>query len=263
MSLAIKFGDSGDKNAISGVIYFDAVTDYSKDYSGRVTEHPIEAGASVSDHYISANPKFRISGVISSVDFSSIPSLVVLEGEQLLNRNSTPSPVSVLDLGSLSQFLPGVVSQFLPSVSPSILSDSSNRTNYKMQIEQLLEKLLTGLYYNEERARWENRMTPTTLFEMQGATPVRPIQNLIITNFSSKEDEGSGDALMIEMSLEQVKFVTLEKVDAPKPQRSTPTARGTTKTQEKGNATTTTVSEPPVINPTVRGEIREARGGTP
>lgn len=262
MSLAIKFGDSQDKNAVSGVIYFDAVTEYSKDYSGRVTEHPIEAGASISDHYISANPKFRISGVISSVDFSAIPSILVLDDEQVLNSNPPPMPVSVLDLGSLAQFLPGVVSQFIPSVTPTILVDPTSRVNYKMALEMLLETLLSGLYYNEDRKRWENRMTPTTLFEMEGINPTRPIRDLIITNFSSKEGPESGDALIIDLSLEQVKFVTLEKVDAPKTQKKTADSRATTEKQNKGNATTTTDTPlPEDVDPSVPGELSSAQGG--
>lgn len=264
MSLAIKFGDSQDANAVSGVIYFDAVTEYSKDYGGRVTEHPIEAGASVSDHFISANPKFRISGIISSVDFSSIPSSLMLDGEPVLNNGSTPTSVSVVDLGGLTQYLPGVVTQFLPSIPPTIVVDPSGRTNYKMSVEILLEKLLSGLYYNEERKRFENRMTPTTLFEMQGNTPTRPIQDLIITRFSSKEDADSGDALMIELALEQVRFVTLEKVDAPKAQKGSPTARATSEKKNKGNATTTTgpLSSAPISPPsrqTTRGELESGR----
>lgn len=257
MSLAIKFGDSTDPNSVSGVLYVDAVTKYDKTYGGKVTEHPIEAGASISDHYISSNPKFKITGVFSSVDFSSIPSQLSLDGERVSNSNFAPSAISVSDVGSkLLKYIPDVISQFMGGTGSSILSDSSSRKNYKMDIEMMMEKILTGLYYNENRKKWENRMTITTLFEMEGNIPTNSITDLVITSFSVSEDSDSGDALFFDMSLEQVKFVTLEKAEAPKAAKKSSTARSTADAKNKGNQPANVDVEPePRVG--VLGQINE------
>src|SRR5690606_29729368 len=112
MSLAIKFGDSTDQTSLSGAIYFDVVTQYNKNLGGRVTEHPIEAGASITDHYIFKNPVYSISGVISHIDFSPIASLLDLDGDPVMNNQTPPQPLVVNDLGAgLERFIPGVVGQ--------------------------------------------------------------------------------------------------------------------------------------------------------
>ena len=103
MSLALKFGDlQAGGSDIKGIIYFDAVTVYTKDYSGKVTSHPIEAGASISDHFVSDNPKFKISGVLSHVDWSPVPEKIsggALDGE-VTNLNIEPEAVQTSNLGS-------------------------------------------------------------------------------------------------------------------------------------------------------------------
>ncbi|MCK9530503.1 MAG: hypothetical protein M0R77_08080 [Gammaproteobacteria bacterium] len=259
MALAIKFGDLTDTTSVSGAIYFDAVTEYKKNYSGRVTDHPIEAGASVSDHYISNNPKIQIAGVISSVDFSNIPSQLILDGDPVINNNDQPSAVSVGGLGGkLRQFLPGVVTQFLPQVNPSVSVDQSERTDHKDTIDQLMKELMNGLYYDTQKGKWVNRMTPITLFDVFGGFPFPVMQDLIVVKFSSEESVENGDALVFNMELEQVRFVSLESADAPNPQNNTPTQRATTPTKEKGNVPSTPSSTSQSPRPDVMSNVGRA-----
>lgn len=239
MSLAIKFGDSTDTTSVSGAIYFDVVTEYDKQYRGRVTNHPIEAGVTVSDHFISDNPKVRISGVITSVDFSNVPSNLTLDGEQVINNGRAPSAVQVGGLASLKQYLPGVVSQFLPQVPPTIVVDGVSRINHNRDIDMRFKELINGLMFDTERGTWVNRMTPITLYEIEGGVAVAVMENLIATRFSTKEDSETGDSLEFELELEQVRFVTLEEAEAPKAQKGTSVQRQTTPTKEKGTASST------------------------
>lgn len=249
MSLAIRFGDPTDSTSVSGAIYFNAVTDFSKSFSGRVTEHPIEAGASVTDHYISKNPQVRISGVVSSVDFSYIPEYVILDGEPVINRESIPSAVEVGGLGGLKQYLPDVVSQFLPALSPQVVVDNQNRKNHKSDIELKMKELMNGLYFDPKRNMWVNRMTPTTLYEVDWYSTTVVMDNLIVTKFQVKETVDTGDSLEFDMELEQVRFVTLEEAEAPKPQKNTPTERSTKPTENKGNQSSTPTPAPVTSRP--------------
>lgn len=239
MSLAIKFGDSNVNNSVTGVIYFDAVTDYSKQYGGKVTEHPLAAGASITDHYISSNKKYKIKGVISGIDFLSLPLNFKIDGEDIYNKKDYVLPVSIPSLNILDSFLPDVISQFLGTDSPSPIISPQAVKDYRLDIENALEQILHGLYYNEERKKWENRMTLVTLFELNGAeVPSKIIENLAITSFNIEENAESGDALFFDMSLEQITFAKLEKAEAPKPANKSKTARATQEKKNEGNVQT-------------------------
>lgn len=261
MSLAIRFGDPTDTTSVSGAIYFDAVTDYSRQYTGRVTDHPIEAGASVTDHFISQNPKVKISGVISSVDFSNIPSMLSLDGERVLNSERAPSAVQVGGLGSLRQYLPGIVSQFLPTISPNVIVDGNSRKNHNRDIDMRFKELMNGLRFDTERGTWVNRMTPITLYEIDNGVAIAVMENLIATNFFSHETVQSGDSLEFDLEMEQVRFVTLESAEAPKPQRNSATARATEPSKDKGNQPSTPAVRPPNERVTVIGSGSEAIRG--
>lgn len=251
MTIAIKFGDNNDVRSVSGVIYIDAVTNYSKNMGGKTAQHPIEAGASIVDHYIADNRTFRVQGVLSSVDFSSLPNMVRIEGETPINSNGVPSDVSVGTTGSgLYSLLPDVVTQFLGVRRPEVSVDMSERSNYRTEVEGMLEEILHGLYYNEERDKWENRMTLVTLFEMGvgTSTPENIIEDLVITGFNITEDSESGDAMFFDMSLEKVTFVTLEKAEAPSPPKGTKASRTTAEQKKTGTQT---------------GEVEKADGTVP
>lgn len=264
MSLAIKFGDSTNQNSLSGSVYFSAVTSYTKDHSGRVTEHPIEAGASISDHFISNNPKFSIEGVISSVDFSNIPSMVFLGDtlDPVENNRPEPIPVSILDTSGLRRLIPGVVDQFIPVSVPTVTMEQPFPGSYKMSMENLFESIINGLFYNPTRKRWENRMTTAILYELEGSQVTKPIPNLVMTSCRVSEDEESGDSLFVSMSFEQVRFVTLEKAEAPKP-TETKTQRGASEKKDMGNkpGTIDNPKNPPNDRVTVQGEMNKAVGG--
>ena len=237
MSIAIKFGDETNENSLAGVLYVDATTDFSREYSGKVTEHPIEAGASVTDHFISSNPRIKISGVFSHVDFSQYPKNIKIDDNQLvINSNSRPNAVNASDIGtSLSRFIPGAISQFLPNIPVNVSIDATARVNYRDFIETFMRELITGLYYNKDREKWENKMTPSTIYVVENGIPLPFMQDLILVNFSVKEDADTGEALFFDASFEKVNFVTLEKAEAPKPQRNTADSRATSKTENKGS----------------------------
>lgn len=261
MAIAIQFGDSNDNSSVSGVIYIDAVVRYEKRMGGKTAQHPIEAGASIVDHYISNNMALRLQGVVSSVDFSPIPSLVFLENESPLNFNPPPQEVSVGGLGSgLYSLLPDVVSQFLGNSQSEVSVDTFERESRKGEIEALMEDILHGLYFNEERRKWENRMTPVTLYEMGIGSfePETIIEDLVITQFVSTEDVESGDALFFDMTLEKIQFVTLEEAEAPNPPRGSKAERTTSEKKETSpNFDSGQVSEQP-ISTTGMGGTRRA-----
>lgn len=237
MSIAITFGDLQNPMSLAGAIYFSATTDYSREFKGKVTEHTIEAGALITDHYVADNPVVKVSGVISSVDFSNIPSNLLVEGMQVFNNQAPPNPVNVFDKGgTLRSLVPDVVSQFMPNLLSSVVQiDGLERENKRDEIESFLLEVMSGLVFNEDRQRWENRMTHSKLFMVDGITTQLLYDNLVCTSISIKENADTGDELDISMVFEQVRYVTLEQAEAPTPPKKSTTAKKTEPEKDKGN----------------------------
>lgn len=237
MSIAITFGDFEDTSSLSGAIYFNAVVNYGRRYSGRVTEHPLEAGVKVSDHFISDNPIYTIRGVISSVDLSNIPSMAFPDDQPVINNQPQPSAVSTNSAGGgLMKFIPASVTQFIPpNLSINVQMDSTPRESSRDEIESLLKELMGGLFLDEETGKWQNRMTTSKLFMMDGFITSPPIEDLVLTSVNVVEDENSGEELTLELTMEQVRFVTLQDAEAPNPPKPSTTATKTSPTVEKGS----------------------------
>ena len=62
MSIALQWGDAESDQFV--FVYLDAVTSYKEDHQVKVTEHPIDGGANIADHFVKSNPRVIISGVI-------------------------------------------------------------------------------------------------------------------------------------------------------------------------------------------------------
>lgn len=236
MSIALKFGDLADPTQLSGVIYLDSTTNYSKNFSGRVSSHPLGSGATVSDHFTSDNPRIEISGVISGADLSAFPSNLTIDGGRVLNSNPQPPAAIVSNLPStLRKLVPDSLGQWIPNLVPAIIGGSSSRTDYKEEVEALLETIMTGVFFNEQRSRWQNRMTLITLYETVGSYSGKSIPNLVLTNYRTREDAESGDALFLDLTFEQVRFSTVERAEAPAPRRGTDIDKASKVSKDKGN----------------------------
>lgn len=236
MTIALKIGN--EDSQVQGFIYLDAVTRYDKDLSGKVTSFPVDSGANISDHYISNNPKFTLEGVISDVDITGGSALVSIENQKPLNSRGMPNTAQIVGQENALQFLPSVVKQFFERSSSSVSVDSFTQTNIPI-VEMLFEELMRGTYYNSADNRWRNKMTPTTLYEMDGSNFVSAKTDLIITNVGFSEDPDSGDALKISLTLEKVRFVTLEMTEVGK-SATTATQKKTSGTVNKGTPPTET-----------------------
>lgn len=219
MSLAIRWGDPTKTEEPSGFIYLDAVTAYSQDYRGQVTKHPVDSGASISDHFIKENPVYTISGVISGTDLSAIPWMITdQEGNKPINAQEQPVSISLNSSASgLLQYLPDSIGQFLSVSLPSVESFGNTRTdlNYEILVKDLLKGILNGIRYDQKKDKVVSNIQTVDLYEFDGSNIRDIISDLVITNFRIREDQDTGDALFLDLTLEQVTFASLEKVELP------------------------------------------------
>ena len=213
MTIALKIGD--ENSQVRGFIYLDAVTSYTKNLSGKVTSFPVDSGVNISDHFISNNQKISFEAVVSDVDITGYSDLVQLDGEKPLNAHPRPPQAQISGQNSALQFLPSSVKQFFERSEASVTSTGDAPTNTPV-VEALLEDLLRANYYNEADKKWRNKMTFTTLYEMNGTNFVNAKTELVMTDVSFSENPESGDALYMSFALEKVRLVTLDKTEMPK-----------------------------------------------
>lgn len=213
MTIALKIG--GEDTQVKAFIYLDAVTMYTKNMSGKVTSHPVDSGVDISDHFISNNQKFQLDGVITAADITGISDLVRIGSEKPMNARARPSQPVITGPDETLKYLPQGAKQFFQQGTPSVQSTSSNLEVSLPEIEEVLNILMTANYYNEVDKRWRNKMVTTVLYEMDGNNFTNARTDLVITDVSLKEDPDSGDALFISLSLEKVRFVTLNQTQIP------------------------------------------------
>jgi hypothetical protein len=219
MTIALSWGDDNItdlNNATSGFIYFDAVTAFTQSYTGQVTKHPVDSGGVISDHFIVNNPKFSLSGVITSADISvGVQDIESISGAKPYNVREAPTAVSVNSSNSsmLQKFIPDSVGQFMAPSNPEVVVDSA-----RVNLEENIRDSLTKLIYKatSDDAYVDNKITLVRLFEFDGSVLRRSTTRLVVLDVKFKEDANSGDALYCEISFEQVTFVFLQRTVLPK-----------------------------------------------
>lgn len=219
MTIAIKWGSTDTPDEPSGFVYLDCVTSYARQHRGSVTRHPVDRGASITDHYTPENPIYEISGIITGVDLSDIPSKIRdLDNQGVLNQKAQPQAVSFsqTDTGLL-QFLPDSIGQFFDVGTPQPIIDIEARTDlsFEILVADLLEQLMSGEKWSTKNQRFESNIQLVEIYEFDGVNIRDITDSLVITNFSIYEDDSTGDALHLDLTLEKVKFVTLEKAQVP------------------------------------------------
>lgn len=209
MTIALKIGSQDAE--VQGIVYLDSVTSYSRSLKGKVTSHPVDSGSNISDHFVANNPSFTIRGVVSYVDITGTSSLIDINGDVPVNSRYRPDTVTITEQDSVMRYLPGTVKQFFGRSEASV-DGAIEAQNTQPQVVELFNQLMSGVYYNQAAKRWQNKMTTTVLYEMDRYNFVNAVTDLVITSVDFDEDADSGTALYVNISLEKVRFATLERV---------------------------------------------------
>ena len=243
MSLAIKWGDSNRQDKPSGFIYLSAVTSYTQDYRGQVTKHPVDTGASITDHFVKENSVYNISGVVSGADISYIPFSVAYEyfGGQPGNTLIQPAEINITEEGSgLLKYLPDSVGQFLTPSLPTVQMFGESRVDFFVEelTRDQLSYLMEGVTYDPIKDKVVSNIQLVSIYEFDGVSLRYIIPRLVITNLRTREDSTTGNALYLDLTLEQVTFATLERVTIPQDVQSALTKKVSTK-KKKTSANST------------------------
>ncbi|WP_145006035.1 phage baseplate protein [Pseudomonas oryzihabitans] len=200
----------------SQFLLFDTVITYSKSLTGQVTKNPI-AGSSVTSNFTAENPTFSFTGVISYADLGNSTLFRDEDGGIADNVIEQPSAVKVNESSStLTNLIPSSISQFLPQSNANVSMDSA-RTNYKDFVDVILQRLMSGEVLDEATGRMRTAMRTNTLYEFDALGAIIKLhKDLVLTSYSVKEDESTGDSLVCDLTFEKVKFVKLRTSALPK-----------------------------------------------
>lgn len=227
MSLSLRWDDENG----GGMLYFNAVTSYTQDYSGKVSQHPIDAGGVITDHYIKANPRFKIGAVITGIDISTGNYLIEdLDGNIPYNVDPPVNPVSVnsTDQSVLQKFIPDSIGQFLSDDAPEVVMDGA-RTDLLEHIRRILIKLTSGEIFDATTGQYVPNIQLLNLFEYDGYKITRIVSRLVMTNVTFRETPDTGYALYCDFSFEQVTFANLKQTTIPQDVQSTLKKKASTK----------------------------------
>jgi hypothetical protein len=215
MSVALQWGYySKIPSKSKGFLYFDAVTSLREQYSGQVTENPIDGGGKITDHFTRDNPVITLSAVLSGVDISINGVDITdgsINGEAPQNRKDRRAvktqSVSVGNpaKNALTKYLPDVVGQFFKPTKPDI-SLPAQEVDTLRQMKDKLKSL-----FDDDGA------TIVSLYEYYGNNLKTPaISNLVMIGLSFSETPEQGEGLFCEITLKQVRFTYTKKENIPK-----------------------------------------------
>lgn len=211
MTIGIKLPVAEDNSEDGFFLYFDSVTTYTRSIRGSVTKNPTARGPAITDNFVSENPTFGFSAVVSFADISSTHSLV-RDDEANLANNALDQPTAAIvgnKLSGLLNFLPESIGQFLPVDVQGVTVDAV-RTNYKDYVETCLNRLMSGEVYNPKTKKIETRIRPIKLFEFQGVELSKIYNDICLVSMDVRETVDSGNALFCDLQFEKVKFVRLK-----------------------------------------------------
>lgn len=186
------------KNATGDILSFDAVMSIKEDYQSRVTEHPIESGGNVTDHVVKQNLKIGINGVFSDYSPTNNQNFSFSNNDEDFKsgsvKNSRDSTPLVTTTGNTND---ASLIGYNYSVEPSV-----DRVNNIQEVKQLLINM-------------QRQGEVVTIFEIEG-TGLRKNSlhtNSVITSIGFSEDENSGEALYVNMTVSVVQFADSKSVD--------------------------------------------------
>lgn len=189
------------KNDNSDFIYLDVVTKYSKNYSSKLSQHPVDGSGVITDHVTKNNPKISLVGSITGADFNfSKPQLTSEDRSyigigQLLISTDIAREVEVSNDNNPTNLFPDVVGQFFSDSLPEVTNLSEGRS--ESYSEKALVNVLRSFYENKDKL---------TLYEFDLGSVVDTLEDVFITNLDVSEAFESGDAIKFNITLEKATF---------------------------------------------------------
>lgn len=193
------------------MIYFDAITSYTRTYSSSVSKHPLSKGSNITDHISKENPSFSFSAFVSNGGWSNVFGVEsspfdILSDIRFYNGRPQVQRVSVsLDTNSFVKYLPDSLTQFFSSDTSRVSMDEKSDTNYTLDIETSLIEISES-----------GELVTLYEFNSDGSLRKDALSDVAITSVAFAEDADTGDGLNIDISCEKIFYVYSQTATIPK-----------------------------------------------
>jgi len=204
----------GLKTSEGVVLMFTAVTAFSQNRNVDVTRHPVESGSVISDH-ITQNPlSISISGIFVGRDFEAeqVDDYLFMDGLSTGVALSYIGAAPVLtDYVSISSDKPSSLQKLIPQGFSNLLSPALPAVTLE---EGLQPTSLDSIQLLLES--WQKTGKDLTVLIFENNLLKNITTSCVIKSLSIAEDADTGDSLAVDLSLEEVRFVTLGKASIGK-----------------------------------------------
>jgi len=159
----------------SVILVFDAALESARDYSAKVTSHPVETGVEIADHVTLENPKFTLKGVVSDAAFLTPFEQIA----SFANRAASgiTSAIASTQVGASA----------LKSLGIDIVAKDSRAMSAYQDLQFLYrERKFLTLQFGDEP----------------------PYNNLILTKLNVPKDKNIGSAFIFDLEFEQIRVVS-------------------------------------------------------
>jgi hypothetical protein len=192
-------------------LFWECVTSESHEHTSTVTEHPVEAGANISDHYRTELDKLELDMWLSNepIDYNSPNGIAAQYGgflgvtdlstykRPIVAGAQTPNTFSLSITNNVQALLTGGHGNPL-SATAQVLQ-FTQRFNRLADVHKMLEQLRNDAY----------------VFSVITKAAVYP--SMVIEKWSMKRDAQSGTGAGISVSLKQLRLVETKSVQVPQP----------------------------------------------
>ena len=186
------------KTSKDELIWLDALLSLGEQYTGSLTQHPIESGGSITDHFIDAPESLTFTAVISNYDFLIGRGISTEEGVFVTSTKEVP-PITV-DQSTPSPFKSFVPEGFSNLIAPSIPKIIMGTGDVRVD-EQFVKSFLKLLFKTREE------VSLLGFEEGNNFILVEEFSGRIITSLSF-DNTPSEDALIFSLVLEKPAFVS-------------------------------------------------------
>ena len=171
-----------------GSIKFDLLISENHSIEAQVSEHPIENGATVSDHVRVLPRKGSIVGLVTNHPLTPSPTPLPSEFVEKVSRIGHPGWLqSLANQYTTDAALTPKDFEAIPRLTPG----ESNRARNTWELFKLLVA----------------RREPVTIM-----TGVEKYADVIVTKVGTSREAGTGDSLRFSVDFQEIKFVTLTEV---------------------------------------------------
>lgn len=210
-------------NKFPDFVYWEIVKTEQHEHTSTITDHPVEAGANVADHYRKDLDRISLEVIVTNqpIDYNDPNGIAAQYGGSIkaldLSQYKVQRPA---EAGTVSGGvrISGGIATLISGGQPNPLAQTAQTLQFARSFERLQD-----VHTLLEQLR-------TTAFIFSVVTRAAYYGGMVIEKWSMSRDAGMGSAATIKMDLKAIRIVETQAVSVPtpvQPRATKPTTKGT------------------------------------